>query len=441
MVYSDPISGKHVARSTGVANSGPKSRAEAERPAAIWEEQLNSGRYKPPSKLTWAEFRERYETEGLAGKSESMAGVTRTAMNHLERLLNPDRLSKLTSEAMSRFASQLRKEKIKETTLAGYLVHLMVALRWAVKIGLLPEAPSVEIPRATGAKGRPITAEEFDRMLAAVPKVRPHDPGVWTRYLYGLWLSGLRLEESTILSWDVDAPFAVDLSGKHPAFRIEAKAQKARRSEVVPMTPDFAEWLLQTPEDERQGRVFRLLNLQGGQPITLDRVGGTITKFGKKAGIVVARDPDTGKVKYASAHDLRRSFGTRWAKRVMPAVLKRLMRHADIQTTMQYYVNLGADEVAADLWATHRKNDNTSDNSWPQKASGAGKKPAERGASGGPVSASNQPRGSIETGRGVQEGPSSLNGRQAESYVVNPEVSPRRQGGHGGEELFGNSYL
>ena len=35
----------------------------------------------------------------------------------------------------------------------------------------------------------------------------------------------------------------------------------------------------------------------------------------------------------------------------MPAVLKRLMRHASINTTMAYYVDLDADEVAGDLWA------------------------------------------------------------------------------------------
>ncbi len=65
------------------------------------------------------------------------------------------------------------------------------------------------------------------------------------------------------------------------------------------------------------------------------------------AGVIV----DKATKKYASAHDLRRSFGTRWAKRVMPAVLKRLMRHADISTTMGYYVDMDADEMAVDLWA------------------------------------------------------------------------------------------
>ena len=54
---------------------------------------------------------------------------------------------------------------------------------------------------------------------------------------------------------------------------------------------------------------------------------------------------------YATAHDLRRAFGTRWSKRVMPATLQKLMRHASIETTMRYYVEHNADDVSADLWA------------------------------------------------------------------------------------------
>jgi integrase len=195
-------------------------------------------------------------------------------------------------------------------------------------------------------RGRPIAGEEFDRMLAAVPKVRPQDAPAWLHYLNGLWLSGLRLEESLALSWDQDEPFTVDLIGRRPAFRIYAEAQKSRRDERLPMTPDFAEWLLTTPEAERAGRVFKLNGLQTGKPITPKRICRLVSKFGKAAGVVVNKADG----KYASAHDLRRSFGTRWAKRVMPAVLQRLMRHASIDTTMAYYVTMGADEVADELW-------------------------------------------------------------------------------------------
>jgi hypothetical protein len=116
---------------------------------------------------------------------------------------------------------------------------------------LLPKVPDFHMPkRAKGLtlmRGRPITTEEFERMLAAVPKLRPNDAATWVHYLKGLWLSGLRLEESTVLSWDEDTPITVDLSGRRPRLRIYAEAEKGHQDRLLPMTPDFAQFLLQTP--------------------------------------------------------------------------------------------------------------------------------------------------------------------------------------------------
>lgn len=53
-------------------------------------------------------------------------------------------------------------------------------------------------------------------MVKMVPQVRPHDAVAWQHYLQGHWLSGLRLEESLILSWDEDAPISIDLAGAVP---------------------------------------------------------------------------------------------------------------------------------------------------------------------------------------------------------------------------------
>ena len=58
---------------------------------------------------------------------------------------------------------------------------------------------------------------------------------------------------------------------------------------------------------------------------------------------------DTGKC--ASAHDLRRAFGQRWAARIMPQILMQLMRHEDISTTMKFYVGKEAEATADVLWA------------------------------------------------------------------------------------------
>lgn len=56
-------------------------------------------------------------------------------------------------------------------------------------------------------------------------------------------------------------------------------------------------------------------------------------------------------MKHASAHDLRRSFGDRWAKRVIPVVLMQFMRHSDIKTTLRFYVAHDADATADAVWA------------------------------------------------------------------------------------------
>lgn len=79
-----------------------------------------------------------------------------------------------------------------------------------------------------------------------------------------------------------------------------------------------------------------------------------VCKIGEKAGVKVNTNA-VGKIKFASAHDLRRSFGERWASRVMPQVLKELMRHESIDTTMKYYVGRNAQSTAAVLWESYRQ--------------------------------------------------------------------------------------
>ena len=126
----------------------------------------------------------------------------------------------------------------------------------------------------------------------------------------------------------------------------------------MPITPDFGEFLLKTPNAERVGRVFKLVR-PSGTPLDRYEAGQIVSAIGRKATVVTNK----AEGKFATAHDLRRAFGTRWAKRVMPAVLQRLMRHAAIQTTMSYYVDLDAGAVADDLWAKFGRQGRQS---WPR---------------------------------------------------------------------------
>ncbi len=76
-----------------------------------------------------------------------------------------------------------------------------------------------------------------------------------------------------------------------------------------------------------------------------------ISEIGERAGVVVNKEQG----KFASCHDLRLSFGTRWASKVKPATLQLLMRHSSIETTLRYYVVQDADERGAELWNGHLK--------------------------------------------------------------------------------------
>jgi integrase len=175
----------------------------------------------------------------------------------------------------------------------------------------------------------------------------------WRHFLRGLWFSGLRLREALTLSWDEYADgLQVDMSEKYVALRIPGEHEKGGKDRAYPASPEFAELLRSTPEDQRQGFVFNPIpsrSLKGNARAGADLCGRIVARFGEAADVVVDKKGDD--VTYASSHDLRRSFGLRWSRRVMPPVLQELMRHESIDTTMKYYVGQDAQSTAAELYA------------------------------------------------------------------------------------------
>jgi integrase len=222
MRYTDPGTGRMAARSTGTTN-----RREAERQAAKWEAELQSGRYSKSSRMKWADFRDYYAANALPALADSSVLTYEATLNVFERICKPQRLADVTT-----FATQLRKAGRSEATIARHLRHLKAAMRWANREGLLPSLPAFTMPkRIKGAKlmrGRPITLEEFERMLSATTKiVGEANAEPWKFYLRGLWESGLRLSESLALRWD-DAPSWSTWTGAGPCC--ESLLRRRRRT-------------------------------------------------------------------------------------------------------------------------------------------------------------------------------------------------------------------
>src|SRR5690606_17367944 len=109
----------------------------------------------------------------------------------------------------------------------------------------------------------------------------------------------------------------------------------------------------------QRGYVFTPLAVNGA-PLARETilVGKRLSAIGKAARVVT--NPATRKT--ASAHDLRRSFGDRWARRVMPATLGLLMRHESISTTLTCYAGSDAEAAAQAAWeAVASTNPSTND--------------------------------------------------------------------------------
>lgn len=356
--YRDPATGRERIKSAETNDF-----REASRRAGKWESELAiEPEHAAAGEMAWMSFIDLYDRQHLRSLAETSAMRSIMVLEAFGREAGIARLDSITPMVLSRWAAYRRGLGNAESTIAGYLATLRAALAWGVSqdlLALVPRFPRVQRAKtgqkARVMKGRPLTRLEFLKMLRAVSGVVGDDRRhAWRFYLRGLWLSGLRLEESINLWWDRPERLCVDMSGRRPMLRVPAEAEKGNRDRLLPITPDFAALLQRVPPERRTGLVFPLPREKApGDTPGKHWVSHVVSRIGRAAGVVV--DARTGK--HASAHDFRRSFGARWAVLVMPQVLMELMRHESIETTMRYYVGRQAEataDAAWEAWGKHR---------------------------------------------------------------------------------------
>jgi integrase len=340
----------------------------------------------------------------------------------------------LTDEAIEylqdRLLAEGRYKRRSPVTVDSIVRCVMTFARYCCKrkrqwIERLPEVERLE--GAGKMKGRPITGEEFDRLLKAVPKIvgKGSAPS-WVFTLRVLWESAFRIGDAMDFSWDDPRhihPVWPSRKGMHPTLRIPA-TQKNGKEQEIPMLPGLVAVLESVPKGERVGWVINPLPaefLMGSQKVewfrptaadlstlaqdygqsaiaracgvseaavrkwltsagvkrqrpkngnadvpehvaellkakaahrhtrsvrrkggrlTVERVGRIISQIGEEAKIVVRHaDKETGvRIKYASAHDLRRGCAVRLINAGVSAeALQVVMRHADFSTTQKFY--------------------------------------------------------------------------------------------------------
>ena len=199
-----------------------------------------------------------------------------------------------------------------------HLRNLKAALNWAKSQKMLAEVPETKQSKQTKSskqmKGRPITAEEFDRIIKKVPKLTSIGKAwaaAWQFFLNGLWWSGLRVSKAVNLTWDEWADgIRVTVTGGYVFLKISCEDEKGGKDRVYPVAPEFAEMLQAIPEEQRAGFVFDLSQKGGKRASVLSEVGRKISDIGKLAGVQVNQTQKNGETvtKYArSEAGIRRS--------------------------------------------------------------------------------------------------------------------------------------
>ena len=128
---------------------------------------------------------------------------------------------------------------------------------WIVKV---PDLDSLSVDDVM--KGRPITGEEFDRMIEATPRVvGKNEAPSWQFALRVLWYSGFRVGDLMDFHWDDERhirPVWPSRSGVHPTITVPS-SQKNGKLQEIPMLPELEAFLLEVPKAKRTGWIVNPL--------------------------------------------------------------------------------------------------------------------------------------------------------------------------------------
>ena len=261
--WRDPVTRKTRQKTTQVLTTGLKrDLKEAQRLAAQLEVELRNNHSKEPTKISWEDFRQRYEEEHLPGLAKRTTDKTSSVLDRFEKEMNPGRLSSIDERTLSHYVKSLRlgkhSKRLEESTIKSHLAHLKAVLNWAKDQRMIPELPVFpKIKRSRTSRGqkvmrgRPITLEEFERMLEVVPEVVGiSNAKQWHFYLKGLWYSGLRLSESLEVYWDRRDKIHLTKSGRYMMMKIPCELEKGHKDRMLPLSTRICS----APEKYSQGK-------------------------------------------------------------------------------------------------------------------------------------------------------------------------------------------
>lgn len=208
------------------------------------------------------------------------------------------------------FADYLKVENKSDVTIANYINHLNTLFDWCKKENYIDKEIRLKI-KTSRKEPRIIPDNHLHKLLWYL---RVHNTNQYNLIKF-LSLTGFRKSEALNLKWnDID----------YDRNSIYVTNTKAKRIDMFPLYDRLKIFLSKI--EKRNEKIF---------------------SHSKEGLDFYKRALKRLKLPSYSIHDLRRKFGTSMAEKgLTPYELQKLMRHRNIQTTMQYYVNISLQSIA-----------------------------------------------------------------------------------------------
>ena len=316
--WIDPDTGRRKSKS---AETRDPTIAEENR--AKHQYELNHGIYSAKSNMPWSKFRETYEEDKLAGDSANSRLKANYVFDSFEEVIGDIKLGKITERTIAKYVTHLRSEGKAPATILGYLAYIKAALRWAQEFNYISKAPKIVMPKVPKGTSRAkiriasrITQKDFARLLETSPT------DGWRLLVSFAWHCGMRRCE------------AMQVRGEHidlDTHKIKIPKNKANDEDAVVLIP---------PEFDASLRQMFPGGIPAG-PMVKDVPSDekTLSNHFRTLVAVPAVVQGNGRGGFCTLHDLRRSYGSRWTLKVPAQVLQKMMRHANIATTMDFYAD------------------------------------------------------------------------------------------------------
>ena len=365
--------GGTCSESLGRTDKVPAADAKAAQRQKMLDLGLGKVRHKH-QKITLAEYLEQDRASIRAEVKPATITVHGTVSRQILAAIGDIELSKVGWNEVARFKSWLSKDHTigdrklspcSTATIRKSIVTLKAAFNRAIARGLIDSNPFIGRLAKVQPKAKRIYSHaEVDAMIEAAPDLW------WRCFIRLATTSGLRVGEVLNLHWsDIDedagtvtvsAKRADTFTASGASYPILAFSCKSHRERQAPLLPEVA-GQLQRLKVRSGGSVYPFLSLNRlailvatqdtAQEIPANKLVNnmlrTFRKIQTRARAILAdrRGVELAEVEWriGNLHDFRKSFGTHMAHHVSMPELQRLMGHASITTTADFYVDVSDD--------------------------------------------------------------------------------------------------